>query len=92
MDSKLKNENSSIKTQAGVVVSKSGNKTITVAIDFKVRHPKYGKFVRRRTKLGVHDEHNQAGVGDLVEITRCRPYSKTKSWRLVKVAAKAAQV
>jgi len=91
MDSKIKTENSSVKTQTGVVISNSGNKSIVIAIDFKVRHPKYGKFVRRRTKLGAHDELNKAGVGDLVEIAQCRPYSKTKSWRLVKVIEKAAQ-
>jgi len=77
------------KTVTGVVISSSGNKSIKVAIDFKVKHSKYGKYVKGRTKLGVHDEHNQAGVGDLVEVTQCRPYSKTKSWRLVKVVQKA---
>lgn len=80
-----------LKTLTGVVISHSGNKSIKVAIDFKVRHPKYGKYIRRRTKLGVHDEHNQAGVGDVVEIAQCRPYSKTKSWRLAKVVEKASQ-
>jgi len=75
-----------------MVISDSGNKSIKVAIDFKVRHPKYGKYVKRRTKLGVHDEHNQAKVGDLVEIAQCRPYSKTKSWRLLRVVEKAVHV
>ncbi|HUW20133.1 MAG TPA: 30S ribosomal protein S17 [Sedimentisphaerales bacterium] len=77
------------KTLTGVVLSKSGNKSIRVAIDFKVRHPKYGKYVKRRTKLGVHDEGNQAGAGDLVEVAECRPVSKTKSWRLVRIVEKA---
>lgn len=80
------------KTVTGVVISNSGNKSIKIAIDFKVKHPKYGKYVKRRTKLGVHDEHNQAGVGDLVEVTQCRPYSKTKSWRLLKVVEKAVKI
>ena len=80
-----------LKTLSGVVISNSGDKSIKVAIDFKVRHPKYGKYVKRRTKLGVHDEHNQAGLGDVVEVAECRPYSKTKSWRLVKVIEKAVQ-
>ena len=80
-----------LKTMAGIVVSNSGAKSIKVAIDFKVRHLKYGKYVKRRTKLGVHDEHSQAGVGDLVEIAECRPYSKTKSWRLVRIVEKAVQ-
>ncbi len=79
------------KTTSGVVISNSGNKSIKVAIDFKVKHPKYGKYVRCRTKLGVHDEYNQAGVGDVVEVAECRPYSKTKSWRLVRVVEKAAK-
>jgi small subunit ribosomal protein S17 len=80
------------KTLTGVVVSNSGNKSIKVAIDFKVRHPKYNKYVRRRTKLGVHDEHNQAGIGDTIEIAQCRPYSKGKSWRLTRVVEKAVRI
>jgi small subunit ribosomal protein S17 len=80
-----------LKTLTGVVISNSGNKSIKVAIDFKIRHPKYGKYVKRRTKLAVHDERNQAGTGDMVEIAECRPYSKTKSWRLISVVQKAAE-
>jgi len=80
-----------LRTQTGKVVSSSGNKSIKVTIDYKVKHPKYGKYVRRRSKLSVHDEHNQANLGDLVMISPCRPRSKTKSWRLVKVLEKAAQ-
>lgn len=76
---------------SGVVIGRSGNKSIKVAIDFKVKHPKYGKYIKRRTKLNVHDERNQAGLDDVVEIAECRPYSKTKSWRLVKIAEKAVQ-
>jgi small subunit ribosomal protein S17 len=75
----------------GIVTSNSGNKSVRVTIDYKVKHPKYGKYVRRRTKLAVHDERNQCGVGDVVEITECRPHSKTKSWRLVRVLQKAVQ-
>ncbi len=80
-----------LKTVTGVVVSNSGDKSIKVAIDFKVKHPEYGKYVKRRTKLGVHDEHNQAGLGDVVEVAECRPYSKTKSWRVVRVVEKATR-
>jgi small subunit ribosomal protein S17 len=80
-----------LKTLTGVVISRSGNKSIKIALDYKVRHPKYGKYIRRRTKIGVHDEHNQSGVGDVIEIAECRPRSKTKSWRLVKVVKKAGQ-
>ncbi len=81
-----------LKTLTGVVVSNSGDKSVRVTIDFKVKHPKYGKYIKRRTKIGVHDEYNQSGVGDLVEITECRPRSKTKSWRLVRVVQRAVEV
>jgi small subunit ribosomal protein S17 len=81
-----------LKVLTGVVISKSGNKSIKVALDYKVKHPKYGKYIKRRTKIGVHDEHNHGGVGDVIEIAECRPISKTKNWRLVKVVKKADQV
>jgi small subunit ribosomal protein S17 len=81
-----------LKTLTGVVISNSGDKSVKVVIDFKVKHPKYGKYIKRRTKIGVHDEHNQSGVGDLVEITECRPHSKTKSWRLVRIVQRAVEV
>jgi len=84
-------QNPKLKTITGVVISSSGDKSIKVAVDFKVKHPKYGKYIKRRTKLGVHDEHNRADVGDLVEVAECRPYSKTKSWRLINVLEKAVQ-
>ena len=76
------------KTRRGVVVSKSGDKSVRVQIDYTVKHPMYGKYIKRRTKLGVHDAENVAGVGDIVEITECRPISKTKSWLLVRVLEK----
>ncbi len=79
------------KTERGVVVSRSGDKSIRVIIEWMTRHPKYGKYIRRTTKLGVHDENNIAGVGDKVEITECRPMSKTKSWRVLRVVEKAAE-
>ena len=82
---------SKTKNLTAAVVSKSGDKSVTVAIDYKVKHPKYGKYMRRRTKLAVHDENNQSGVGDVVEIAQCRPRSKRKSWRLVKVLQKVEQ-
>ena len=75
----------------GTVSSNSGIKSIRVTIEYKVKHPKYGKYMRRKTKLAVHDELDQCGVGDVVEITESRPYSKTKSWRVVRVVQKAAQ-
>ena len=81
-----------LKTLTAVVMSNSGDKTVNVAIDFKVKHPKYGKYVRRRSKMTVHDEHNLSDVGDIVEIAECRPLSKTKSWRLIRVLQKATKV
>lgn len=77
-----------LKTKRGVVVSKSGDKSIRVQIDYKIKHPMYGKYIKRRTKLGVHDPKNEAGLGDTVDIVECRPISKSKSWRLVKVVKK----
>jgi len=91
-DWKSKIQERKLKTLTGVVVSNSGDKSVKVVIDFKVKHPKYGKYIKRRTKIGVHDEHNQSGVGDVVEIAECRPRSKTKSWRLVKVVQRAVEV
>jgi small subunit ribosomal protein S17 len=82
-------ETTTSKNQKAVVVSKSGDKSIVCQIDYRIKHPQYGKFIRRRTKLGVHDPKNLAQVGDKVEITECRPISKTKSWRLVKIVEKA---
>ena len=80
-----------VKTVNAVVISRSGDKSIKVAIDYKIKHPKYGKYVKRRTTFGVHDEHNKAGVGDVVEVAECRPYSKTKSWRLVNIVEAASK-
>jgi small subunit ribosomal protein S17 len=84
-------QESKVKTTEAVVVGKSGNKSIKVAMDYVYRHPKYGKYMKRRTRLIVHDERNEAGLGDVVEVTECRPYSKTKNWRLVRILTKAAQ-
>jgi small subunit ribosomal protein S17 len=77
------------KDQTGIVVSKSGDKSVRVRIDYKVKHPTYGKYINRSTKFGVHDEANQAAVGDTVEIVECRPMSKTKNWMLEKIVLKA---
>jgi small subunit ribosomal protein S17 len=80
-----------LKTTETVVVGKSGSKSIKVAMDYVYRHPKYGKTLKRQTRLMVHDERNEAGAGDVVEVTECRPYSKTKRWRLVRILTKAVQ-
>ncbi len=76
----------------GTVRSISGAKTINVVVDRLVKHPMYGKYVRRRGRLAVHDPRGVAAVGDLVEIVPCRRLSKTKSWRLVRVARSSAGV
>lgn len=78
-----------IRTMRGVVVSKSGDKSVKVEMTRRVKHAVYGKYINRRTKLGVHDAQNEAGVGDIVDIVECRPMSKSKSWRLVNVVKKA---
>jgi small subunit ribosomal protein S17 len=85
-------QDSKIKTLTAAVISKSGDKSVTVAIDYKVKHPKYGKYMKRRTKIAVHDELNQSGVGDVIEIAQCRPFSKRKSWRLLKIVQKTEEV
>ena len=77
------------RAKVGTVVSKSGSKTVSVQIDNLVRHETYGKYIRRRTKLAVHDEQEQAKVGDTVEIVPTRPLSKRKAHRLVRVVRPA---
>jgi small subunit ribosomal protein S17 len=77
------------KERIGKVVSNKMQKTITVAVDRKVKHPIYGKFVNRTTKFKAHDEQNTAGIGDTVRIMETRPISKDKRWRLVEIVEKA---
>ena len=77
------------KTRRGYVVSDKMNKTIVVEVEDRVKHPLYGKVIRRTTKVKAHDELNQAGIGDLVIINETRPLSATKNWRLVEIVEKA---
>ena len=77
------------KERVGKVTSNKMQKTITVAVDRKVKHPIYGKFVNRTTKFKAHDEENTAGIGDTVRIMETRPLSKDKRWRLVEIVEKA---
>jgi small subunit ribosomal protein S17 len=77
------------KTRIGVVTSDKMDKTITVAVERKVKHPMYGKFVKKTTKFHAHDEQSVCGMGDIVKIMETRPLSKTKRWRLVEVVEKA---
>ncbi|UAY53988.1 30S ribosomal protein S17 [Arachidicoccus terrestris] len=77
------------KSRVGVVSSNKMTKTITVAVERKVKHPMYGKFVKKTTKFHAHDEKNEANIGDVVKIMETRPLSKTKRWRLVEIVEKA---
>lgn len=77
------------KSRIGLVVSDKMDKTITVAVERKVKHPFYGKFLKKTTKFHAHDETNQCGIGDTVRIMETRPLSKSKRWRLVEVVEKA---
>jgi small subunit ribosomal protein S17 len=79
-----------VRSLTGQVVSNKMDKTIAVSIERVVRHPTYGKFVRRTTKLLAHDEKNEAREGDTVSITPCRPLSRHKSWRLLAIVERAA--
>ena len=77
------------KTAVGKVVSDKMDKTITIAVKYRVRHPLYGKIMNRTTKIKAHDENNECGVGDTVRIMETRPLSRDKRWRLVEIIEKA---
>ncbi|WP_118974472.1 30S ribosomal protein S17 [Taibaiella koreensis] len=77
------------KSRIGLVTSDKMDKTITVAVERKVKHPFYGKFLKKTTKFHAHDETNQCGIGDTVRIMETRPLSRTKRWRLVEIIEKA---
>ncbi|MFZ9982633.1 MAG: 30S ribosomal protein S17 [Cyclobacteriaceae bacterium] len=77
------------KVRIGKVVSNKMQKSITIIVDRKVKHPIYGKFVNRSTKFMAHDEKNEAGIGDTVRIMETRPLSKSKRWRLIEIIEKA---
>jgi|TARA_B100000700_G_C14908936_1_gene791247 small subunit ribosomal protein S17 len=81
-----------IRQESGRVLSSSRDKTITVLIERKVKHPMYKKILRRSTKIHAHDENNESGKGDLVTIQECRPVSKTKSWKLINVIEKTKEI
>ncbi|MGD8207151.1 MAG: 30S ribosomal protein S17 [Thiohalocapsa sp.] len=77
------------RTATGRVISSAMEKSITLLVERRVKHPLYGKFMRRSTKLHAHDENNECNVGDWVRVEQCRPLSKTKCWRLVEIIEKA---
>lgn len=85
----MSEENKIARTQTGRVISNRMDKTVTVLIERTVKHPLYGKFMRRSSKLHAHDMNNEAQEGDVVSVEQCRPVSKTKSWRLVEVIERA---
>jgi small subunit ribosomal protein S17 len=85
-------EDKKLKVLVGRVVSNKMDKTVTVVVERKVQHPLYKKFIKRSTKLHAHDAENQCNEGDLVAVAPCRPYSKTKSFRVVEVQERAEVV
>ncbi len=85
----MSDQNTSNRTLTGRVTSSAMDKTITVLVERRVKHPLYGKFMRRSTKIHAHDEANACGEGDLVRVEQCRPLSKTKTWRLIEIVEKA---
>ena len=82
---------SSNRTLQGRVISDKMDKTVTVLVERQVQHPIYGKFIRRSTKVHAHDENNECRTGDMVVVEQCRPLSKTKTWRLVRVVERAGE-
>lgn len=82
--------NTNVRTTIGFVDTDARDKTRKVVVSYVAKYPKYGKFVKRRTVLQVHDEANESRKGDRVEVAECKPISKTKSWKLVRVVEKAA--
>lgn len=84
-------EEKKIRTLQGKVISDKMDKSVTVLLERQVKHPLYKKYIRRSTKLHVHDEKNECSIGDMVAIRECRPISKTKSWTLVEVLQSGAE-
>ena len=88
-ESTVENTEKKQRTITGRVISSKADKTVSVSVERKVKHPMYGKYMRRTTKYLVHDEENSCNEGDVVTIAECRPYSKNKSWRLVEIVERA---
>lgn len=88
----MSDESKVIRSVTGRVTSNKMDKTITVAVERQVKHPLYGKYIKRTTKMHAHDEANECGIGDVVEIRESRPMSKSKCWRLVRVVERASGV
>jgi len=88
----MNSEQKSIKTLTGSVVSNKMNKTIAVLVQRTVKHPLYEKYLRRSSKILAHDENNECNEGDIVTITTCRPLSKKKAWKLLRIVEKAQEI
>ncbi|NNC67140.1 MAG: 30S ribosomal protein S17 [Gammaproteobacteria bacterium] len=84
-------EDKIIRTLQGKVISDKMDKSVTVLLERQVKHPLYKKYIRRSTKLHVHDEENECSIGDMIAIRECRPISKTKSWTLVEVIERGVE-
>ncbi|MEE4192358.1 MAG: 30S ribosomal protein S17 [Halieaceae bacterium] len=85
-------EQKTARTATGRVVSNKMDKTVTVLIERRVKHPVYGKYITRSSKIHAHDENNECGIGDVVTVQETRPISKSKSWKLLSVDESAVQV
>lgn len=90
-EQKIAVENDAQRSVIGKVISDKMNKTIVVQVEHKVRHPLYGKFIRRFSKMYAHDEENSCRIGDLVLIQQSRPLSKTKRWKLIEILKREEQ-
>ncbi len=87
------NDSNSVKRAlTGKVVSNSRDKTISVLVERRVRHPIYKKYIKRSTKVHAHDENNECGLGDVVRVTESKPFSKTKSWALLEIVEKSVEI
>ena len=82
-------QSDSNRTMTGRVISNKMDKTITVLVERRVKHPLYGKFIKRSTKVHAHDAENQCRIGDTVTLQQCRPLSKTKAWRVLRIVGQA---
>jgi len=91
MSEKEIKDKKTVRTLSGVVVSNKMDKTITVLVERKIKHPRYGKYIKRSTKIHAHDEKNICNEGDVVSISEVRPISKTKQWQLVEVITKSVK-
>ncbi|MCD7099836.1 30S ribosomal protein S17 [Stenotrophomonas sp. MMGLT7] len=85
------NESNALRTVEGRVVSNKMDKTVTVLVERQVKHPLYGKYIKRSTKLHAHDGDNACNEGDVVRVTEIAPLSKTKNWRVVEIVTRAAE-